>query len=360
MQGFDQTTIVRLVWYFLRIQCSHFPHLLTSLTLSLSEMSNLFRRFRALWHPNEYHGWGRTQRYFEGWYYKVVSRDERCAMAFIPGISIGEKGDSHSFVQVMYGSECRSAYHRYTAGEFVPAADRFEVSVGNNHFSAENMHLDLPGISGTLHFQNIQPWPKMLGAPGIMGWYSFVPFMECNHGVVSLHHTLEGTLTIDGKQVDFSGGKGYIEKDWGSSFPRAYVWMQSNHFDTNDRASLLASVAHIPWLNSHFIGYISGFWLDGRLFKFATYTGARKHLTIRDEQVELIFRDSKTELRISAQQAAGTALASPLSGEMTGKVSESLLATLDVELLEGGKRIFEGKGRSAGLEVAGEVPLITD
>ena len=321
-------------------------------------MSNLLRRFRALWHPNEYHGWGRTHRYFEGWYYKVVSRDERCAMAFIPGISMSAQGEVHSFVQVMYGSECRSTYDRYQAAEFVPATDRFEVSVGNNHFSETGMQLDLPQISGTIRFRNIEPWPKMLGAPGIMGWYSFVPFMECNHGVVSLHHLLEGTLTIDGKQVDFSGGKGYIEKDWGTSFPRAYVWMQSNHFDTHDRASLLASVAHIPWLHSHFIGYISGFWLDGRLFKFATYTGARKFLTISDEQVELVFRDSKNELRIRAQQAPGTALASPLSGEMTGKISESLQAILQVELLEKGKRIFEGKGTSAGLEVAGEVDVL--
>ncbi|MCK7537696.1 MAG: tocopherol cyclase family protein [Marinilabiliales bacterium] len=32
------------------------------------------------------------------------------------------------------------------------------------------------------------------------------------------------------KMADFSGGRGYIEKDWGHSFPSAYVWMQSNHF----------------------------------------------------------------------------------------------------------------------------------
>ncbi len=320
-------------------------------------MSTL-RRLHSLWHPDEYHGWGRTQRYFEGWYFKIVSRDERHAMAFIPGISMGDKGVSHSFVQVMYGSECRSAYHRFGAADFKPAERRFQVSVGNNSFSAENMSLDLPGVQGAIHFNNTQPWPKMLGAPGIMGWYSFAPFMECNHGVVSLHHELEGELVIDGVSVDFSGGKGYIEKDWGTSFPKAYVWMQSNHFDTHDRVSLLASVAHIPWLHSHFIGFISGFWLDGRLFKFATYTGARKSLKISDQEVELSFRNTNTELRILAQQAPGTALISPLSGEMTGKISESLLATMQVELLENGRRIFEGKGRCAGLEVAGEVEVL--
>lgn len=319
---------------------------------------NTLRRLRALWHPDEYHGWGRTHRYFEGWYFKVVSRDERCAMAFIPGISMGVHGEQHAFVQVMYGSECRSAYHRLEVGDFVPAQDRFEVALGNNRFSASSIDLDLPGISGALHFRDTQPWPKMLGAPGIMGWYSFVPFMECNHGVVSLHHQLEGTLLIDGKEVDFNGGKGYIEKDWGSSFPRAYAWMQSNHFDTCDRASLMASVAHIPWLFSHFIGYISGFWLEGRLFKFATYTGAKKHLRMDETGLELVFQSARTELRIAARQAPGTALASPLSGEMTGKINESLQATLHVELMDHKQRIFEGTGRHAGLEVAGDTAVL--
>ncbi|MEZ4893124.1 MAG: tocopherol cyclase family protein [Saprospiraceae bacterium] len=37
-------------------------------------------------------------------------------------------------------------------------------------------------------------------------------------------------LTINGEELDFTGGKGYMEKDWGRSFPSAYFWMQTNHF----------------------------------------------------------------------------------------------------------------------------------
>jgi len=321
------------------------------------------RRLRAQWYPDEYHGWGRTHRYFEGWYFKIVSPDERYALAFIPGISMGADGAQHAFVQIMDGKACQAYYHRFEVADFQPAQGVFEVSVGNNFFSAQKINLDLPGISGEIRFRNSTPWPKMLGAPGIMGWYSFVPFMECNHGVVSLHHELEGNLQItqpDGSRVtvNFTGGKGYIEKDWGSSFPRAYVWMQTNHFNTCDRASLLASVAHIPWLRSHFIGFISGFWLDGRLFKFATYTGAKKHLEINDETVTFILKNPGTELRLHAQQASGTALISPIAGEMTGKINESLQATVHVELLERGHRIFEDTGRNAGLEVAGELDVL--
>lgn len=349
----------------------------------------LLTKLRALWNPDQFQGWGRTNQYFEGWYFKLVSADEQHAMAFIPGISMGENGDSHAFIQVMDGKACKAEYHHFDSAEFRPSKHGFEVFVGNNFFSSEKIVLDLPGISGEIHFKNNTPWPKMLGAPGIMGWYSFVPFMECNHGIVSLHHQLEGALhlstnppilpaealvkagnnppitnlpitnpPITNPPITFSGGKGYIEKDWGSSFPRAYVWMQSNHFDSNDRASMMASAAYIPWLGSHFIGFISGMWLEDKLFKFATYTGARKFLKIKEDSVELVFKNPKTELRILANQAAGTTLVTPLSGEMKGKIQESLQATLRVELLENGQRIFEGTGRNAGLEVAGKVEIL--
>ena len=322
---------------------------------------NLLKRLRSTWHPDEYHGWGRTRRYFEGWYYKIVSPDEQLALAFIPGIAMSAQGERHAFVQVMDGTHCRADYHRYEATDFRPATDPFALEVGNNFFSAGQMRLDLPGIAGQIRFQDAVPWPKMLGAPGIMGWYSFVPFMECNHGVVSMHHRLEGRLHFPStagnsrRTVDFTGGKGYMEKDWGRSFPRAYVWLQTNHFATTDQASLMASVAHIPWLHSHFVGFISGLWLEGRLFKFATYTGAKKYLEIGADTVTLIFKNPRTELRLLARHAPGTALVMPISGEMTGKINESLQATVEVELLENGRRIFADTGRHAGLEVAGAV-----
>jgi hypothetical protein len=309
------------------------------------------RRLNALWHPDAYHGWGYTRRYFEGWYLKIVSRDQRQALAFIPGISMDAAGASHAFVQVMDGTACQSQYHQFEAAEFQPTPGLFQLRLGASSFSADAMRIALPGIEGEIEFRDKTLWPKMLGAPGIMGWYSFVPFMECNHGIVSMHHGLQGGLDYKGQHLDFSGGKGYIEKDWGRSFPRGYVWMQSNHFDSHDRASLMASVAHIPWLGSHFIGFISGFWLDGRLFRFATYTGARKHLRIEADKLYLSFRNRRTELRIEARQAPGVALASPMSGAMTGKINESLQASLKVELLKDGRRIFEGTGHPAGLEL---------
>ena len=318
-------------------------------------MRNLTYRWRALWDPNMYHGWGKKRRYFEGWYYKIVDPTEEYVLALIPGISMDKEGNQHSFIQVLNGTKIASAYHRFEAKEFFPSQTEFRVRIGNNQFHTNGLSVDLPNLKGKLDFENLTPWPASLGAPSVMGWYSFAPFMECYHGVVSMGHTLKGTIEINGVEVDFTGGKGYIEKDWGKSFPEAWIWMQSNHFDNSDTASIFCSIAKIPWLGSSFVGFLAGFWLDGKLYKFTTYGGAQLKATLGENTVFINLKNSQYHLRIAAQKAPGATLAAPISGAMTGKVNESMQAIIDVELLEKGKRIFHGTARNAGLEVAGIV-----
>ena len=57
----------------------------------------------------------------------------------------------------------------------------------------------------------------------IMGPFRFLPTMECAHGILSMAHPLEDSVTLNGKTLDFSGGVGYIETDRGRSFPDCYL-----------------------------------------------------------------------------------------------------------------------------------------
>ncbi|MEM9919475.1 MAG: hypothetical protein AAF990_15335, partial [Bacteroidota bacterium] len=51
----------------------------------------------------------------------------------------------------------------------------------------------------------------------------------------------------------------------------------------------------------------------------------------------------------------GSNLISPISGEMTGKVNESMQAKVEVAFYENDQLLYRGKGRNAGLEVAGDI-----
>ncbi len=327
-------------------------------------MPSLCHALRRTRRPEWFQGHGR-RGFFEGWYYKLIDAAEDRRYAIIPGVFLGRSpADSHAFIQALDGVNGYSAYHVYPIGDFWAAADRMEMRIGPNHFSADGIELDIARpegrIAGALRFAGRSPWPSTLLAPGIMGWYAWMPFMECYHGVVSLDHTIAGQLTIDGTRTDFAGGRGYIEKDYGRAFPSAWVWLQTNHFETPG-SCITASIAIIPWLRSSFRGFIIGVWHAGRLYRFATYTGAQvERLAFAEERVEWIVRDRRYRLEMAARRAEGGLLQAPTGHDMGRRIAESMAAQVDVRLTEraGGRLIFAGRGRNAGLEINGDLTTL--
>lgn len=325
----------------------------------------IFSRYiGSIMHPERYHGHHRSSGpFFEGWYYKLVDASEQHRLAVIPGIFLGrDRRNSEAFVQVLNGMTGHATYHRYPADDFRVSPDDFDIRVGPNRFQAGCAYLDIDDsqrrIKGEVQFSDIKPWPVTLRSPGIMGWYGWIPVMECYHGVVSLDHTIDGRLVVDGATVDFSGGRGYIEKDWGEAFPKAYIWMQSNHFSAAG-TSLTASIAVIPWRRSTFIGFIVGVLHTGRLYRYATYTGAVvEKLDITDDHVEWVMRDRKTRLELRAVREQGGLLHAPVRTEMHRRVNETILSSVEMRLSEvrgAGRVVVQDRGRIAALEVHGEL-----
>ncbi|MFB6341219.1 tocopherol cyclase family protein [Saccharicrinis sp. FJH62] len=319
----------------------------------------MLSKFSVLFHPERYQGIGKTKRYFEGWYYKLITANEKKAIAVIPGVAMDKKGTRHGFIQVLDGKENSSEYYKFDYSAFSYKTDRFEIQLGSNLFTPQSLVLDMPEISGSLTFSNPVEWTDHFYAPGIMGPYTFVPFMECYHGIISLDHDISGALKYKGQEVDFTDGKGYIEKDWGHTFPSAYFWIQSNHF-SNDGISFKASVAKIPWLRSSFTGFIAGVWVNNKLYKFTTYNGTKLLRSFADRKcVKLMFKNRHYVLTVLAHRENEAELASPIAGLMEGRINESMTSEIDIRLTDKkGNVIFEDRGRNAGLEVAGNITEI--
>ena len=312
---------------------------------------------RRLWTPAVYQGGSVTDRYFEGWYFKCVDAARTCPIALIPGVSFDAAGgSSHAFVQVVRPGGA-TTYLEYPIADFSFDARRFEIAVGPNSFSASGMALDFSGdgleLHGSVGFGPLCPWPVTFGNPGIMGWYRFVPRMECYHAVCSLDHDLTGALVVDGVQVDFGGGRGYIEKDWGRSFPSSWVWAQSNHFDEVG-TSVTLSVARIPWMGGSFVGFIGGVLIGEDLYRFTTYTGAR--LTAFSSWpggAKMTLEDRTHRLEAEVDSADPAPLKAPVHGRMVARADESLDAQIRVKLtrLSDGEVLLDDCGLHAGVEV---------
>jgi hypothetical protein len=317
-----------------------------------------------IWKPAIFQGRGKYQDYFEGWYFKSVDRDEKTAFAIIPGLSLSkDKTKSHAFIMLVDARNQKLYYNEYPVADFVVNKKEFELKIGKNYFSLNRVHLDINDginrINVDLKFRHIHPWPVTLLSPGTMGWYGFVPMMECYHATLSFNHAINGFFEINEQKLDFDGGKGYLEKDWGRSMPSSWIWLQTNHFNEPE-VSLFGSIANIPWLSKHFTGFVFGFYYKGRIYRFATYTGAHiKKLDVANNRIEINIEDKKYSLKILASRTLGVDLPAPKLGEMTAKVNESLRSVIQVDLYQkttnGQDILFSGVGRNAGLEFVGDI-----
>ena len=295
------------------------------------------------------------KNYFEGWYFKNVSADNNSVYAFIPGISLSGN-DSHSFIQVINGITGETHYISYDIKDFKWEKDKLWVQVGKSIFTDNyiDISIDEPQliIKGRIDFTNSIKYPKTLLSPSIMGWYSYIPFMECNHGIVSVNHSLQGNLSINSTEINFGNGKGYIEKDWGTSFPEAWIWLHSNSFKIHD-TSLFVSVAKIPWLGNYFMGFICFLYVDGRFYKFSTYNNSKiSVIGYNGNKLNIQFESKYYSLIVTATTRNSGELKAPSLGKMSRRIKESIDSDVHVQLFDKSKKlIYDGKGKRAGLEI---------
>jgi len=312
-----------------------------------------------LYNPEVFQGNLRRKNYFEGWYFKQVTGDLSHTVAIIPGIST-VKNDPHSFIQVMNGSTGFTDYIRYPLKDFRWERNDFLVAVGSSTFSRSGLSLNIrsdnTNLTGKIDFRNLINYPKRIFSPGIMGWYSFVPFMECNHGIVSANHDLTGRISLNNSVIIFDGGKGYIEKDWGVSFPEAWIWVQSNNFDDHD-TSFMLSIAKIPWMGRFFIGLISFLHLDKKFYLFSTYNrSVFSDNSNNKDKLHITLLNKTHKLKITVIKNSFCDLKAPVSGEMSRRIKESLDSELQLQLFDREDNlVFEGTGKNVGLEIIEEI-----
>jgi hypothetical protein len=316
-------------------------------------------RLYKVFHPEMFQGHLKRKNYFEGWFLKHCSADQGNVISIIPGIALNSD-DSHAFIQIIDGISGETQYFSYPVEEFQWDRRNFNIQIGPNNFSLSGISLNIENksieLSGRVDYTNPLKYPGTLLSPGIMGWYSYVPFMECYHGIVSANHIISGKLTFNSKGIDFSGGKGYIEKDWGKSFPEAWIWLQCNNFSTNN-ASLFISVAKIPWLGKFFMGFIAFLYLDGKYHQFSSYNRSRiSGISFNGEVLHIELKHKSYSLKARVKKNSTGELKAPETGNMSRRIKESNDSVVDVTLSDSkNPALFQETGNRAGLEIVEKI-----
>lgn len=291
-----------------------------------------------------FHGAGRRGPYFEGWYLKHQSPDGE-TFAAIPALHIDGAGHKSASLQVI--TQEGSWSFSYPSSAPHACTDFFQVWLDGNLFNSKGVWLSLkkPGLE-VLCEVRYGPFTPLRS--DIMGPFRLVPGMQCNHGVVSMGHRLEGSITINGRAIDFTGGTGYIESDWGRSFPKRYLWTQCTWREARN-SSLMLSIADIPFPGGSFTGCICAVLHGGREYRLATYLGAKVEHWTADGAV---IRQGPYQLIAELVECHPLPLRAPSDGEMTRTIHESLHATVRYRFLVDNELLFDRVDQRASFEFA--------
>ena len=251
-----------------------------------------------------FHGDRKHGAFFEGWYLKH-QKDGRM-LALIPACHRDRQGRPSVSLQVVTGERAWSM--DVPLSQFRVARNRFAVAVGGSRFTEAGVVLDVEGedlrLTGELRYGPFQPLES-----DIMGPFRLIPGLQCHHGILSLSHRVEGAVVLNGETWDFTGGSGYIEKDWGRSFPRAYLWAQCSW----PGSCVVAAAADVPLGLRCVTGCICVVWHGGREYRLATYRGAR----VEEERPGYLrVRQGPYTLEVELLGGRGLDLRAPVLGEM--------------------------------------------
>ena len=283
-----------------------------------------------------------SREFFEGWYFKHQKGEQN--VAFIPGVSVGRKGERKAFLQIITGSQSYNV--DYPFSEFkVSRRPYLRVELANNLFSMDQVRVDIDEDTvkcvADIRYRNVTPVRY-----DVMGPFKFVPFMECRHGVLSLKHDVGGFCEVNDKRIELNGGVGYVEKDWGSSFPSEYTWIQCNDFGERD-CSVMASVADIPFMGTNFRGCICCVYVDGREHRLATYNGVK---VMRCDESAIVLRRGNDVLEIETCGGDFKDLFAPVKGSMTRTIKEAISCRARFVFSHANEVLFDLESEHASFE----------
>jgi len=290
------------------------------------------------------------KNYFEGWYFKNTNKSE--GISFIPGISINKK-ERKAFIQVITNTD--SYFIDYDINDFNFNDNPFYIKIKDNYFSKEKIDINIKdknlNIYGIITYSNNKNINTSLFSPNIMGPFSYLTFMECNHAILSMKCRCNGLININGNTIDFNDDTGYIEKDWGSSFPKYYIWCQGNNFQKSN-ASFMLSIADIPFKIFSFRGLICSLIINDKEYRFTTYNNSKiTKYEVSKNKIDIILEKDDYCLNIKTNNNLGSKLVAPVKGKMEKNIIESINSEIKITLEKNKKILFSDISNNCGLEI---------
>jgi hypothetical protein len=256
------------------------------------------------------------KNFFKGWYFK--QSNGKTTVAFIPAYHTDSKGVLT--VSIQFITDNISENFDFKA-EDIQIKKPLQINIKNNIFAENgivvNLKNDTLDIKALLKFTKLTPLKK-----DIMGYYKYIPFMQCKHKIISMYHEVSGYVFINDEKHIFDKGCGYIESDYGNSFPKEYLWTECNWKDENEYNNvIMLSIAEIPFLFKKFTGCICAIIYKDKEYRLATYNGAKIE---KFQKNKAVIKQGCYKLTVELIEDKFQHLKAPKNGEMNRRINECI------------------------------------
>ncbi len=334
---------------------------------------------------NGYHWSGSSERFFEGWYFRVTLPKIRENFAFMYSIDdpYDYKYYSGGAVQIIGINEeylCRS----------FPDAKKFwadENSLALTHWGKTSLP-DKPRILNSKDFnKNIQEgyqttttlnqgfihnpsnnkycrweyktkpiygWGDVNKSPkATAGLLSFFPIFEPGWQVLMAYGLATGYIDWNGKIYQFNDAPAYSEKNWGNSFPEKWFWINCNSFSHENNLALTAAGGKrkILWWFEEVA--IIGIHYQGKFYEFAS-TNTQVNSEIKSwGKWEMTAENEQFQVKlVGMTNLKGTYVRVPTEKGLIFACRDTLKGKLILELRhKNGEIIVQAKSDVCGLEI---------
>ena len=339
--------------------------------------------------PHSGYHWNQiTPHYFEGWYFRLTLPKINQTFAFMYSIEdpLGNKSNSGGAVQILGIDENYLVRTFNRVDQFF--GERYNLAFGHwgktqinikpKLLSSADFHSYIvEGYQATAKLNQgsiydpvrneycrweyqIKPicgWgnshqPQQSSA----GWLSYLPIFEPGWQITMAHGLATGWIEWRGERYQFTDAPAYSEKNWGSSFPQKWFWLNCNSFDRTQDLALTAGggIRQVLWWQEEVA--LIGIHHLGKFYEFAPWN-ARVSWQIEPwGKWQLQAKSAEYEVVLTGvTEYPGTYVRTPTAQGLVFNCRDTTNGKIHLALSDTcGEIIVKANSNLAGLEVGGE------
>lgn len=268
---------------------------------------------------------------FEGFYFKTAQKSGSTLVIICGFAKSNDK--QHAFIQVSTQS-IDTFYFEYPLNDLKSNDEAFSFTLGKNKFNQEGIRIDEKDCQVELKFSDFTLWNRSYFNPSIMGVLTYVPFVECKHDIISPSISVSGSARLNERELEFDSASGYIDKNWGKSFPKDYFWGHISSFN-NSSISIQFAKARPKWLFWKIPVHVGFLRINDEIHLFRSWKkGKMTFSNVGQEKLVLVNKRFKIVLHFDQGRALN--LKAPYEGKLDQLILERAGISTRVRIYEVG------------------------